>query len=157
MMNFKGIEVTLPVLGPTLRPQAGEVLPTLSLQAVKAAARLAMAEGRLGYQRNEETCAYRGEYGSTCAIGAAMTSEQLDAVDHARMNCSSISMLEGLFYIAAEEENAIADIQMAHDAIINSREAYSSYDLDFGSPVWRAQFDAAEALLVAKLTALIAE
>lgn len=131
----------------------------LTLSEVKSAARLAMSEGRLGYQMGELNCAYTGVTGAPCAVGAAMTDAERRLLKAEGANGSTIQQLGSFFEIAEEELEPIAAVQQAHDDIINERCGVGA-DYEGGTALDRLRHEAdraREAYLVAILADLIAE
>lgn len=94
---------------------------TLTLEAVKEAARKAYAEGRLGFQKGEDLCEYIGRRtGSPCAVGAAMPQEFREFLQRELLNGQSFSTLvrEGYIDTPNKEVAVIQRIQLAHDEVV---------------------------------------
>jgi hypothetical protein len=108
----------------------------LTLADVKAAARKADEEGRLGYQ-NETTqyCQYRLNDeigGNPCAVGAALPDEVAAKIIAKDKNGDRLDVIiersPDILEVQPHEMGAIMNIQKAHDAIIIQREYPDQYE-----------------------------
>lgn len=96
----------------------------LTLKGVKAAARKALAQGRLMAQHRDKTkrrCIYDGGDGRGCAIGVALNKKTLAAVELYGIAEKYVHSLKerGIVSMSDDDYSAIRGIQSRHDEWAN--------------------------------------
>lgn len=93
---------------------------TLTIDAMKLAARNAVEEGYIGFLQGMQTCRYYDRNkGGKCAIGAILNPEVLDALKGTLLNDAAVNRLYLDDYVdGSEVERKFAiDLQRAHDNV----------------------------------------
>lgn len=89
--------------------------PTLTLAAIKSAARKAYDENRLQAQHVTSTPCYRNALGHVCAIGAALDEPTLEKyADNYQLTVTGLIKAQAIFAPRSDQHGAQA-IQFAHD------------------------------------------
>lgn len=87
---------------------------TLNKLDVARAAAKAYREGRLSAQGRTPKCKYRDPAGCPCVIGAAIDDETAKTWD-GLVGSTSVSWLQEIGYILTDDQEALVDLQIAHD------------------------------------------